>query len=719
VQTVKLKVLYTFDTDSKDNHLARWPHSLEVNTCFVDSTTQIGVVDLRTCLEAVITASPELTSRADQDYAVYAYDYSEEDTPLVGQGMLSNKLSMQEDVAEQDIEAMITGKVTTGLMGLLAKMAQPTLEVKLRFKPVNVFPGQRQRSGSVSSQDGRPTWLQNDNSFSQSHQRPSSPGGASGLETMQRMLSEGGPPRERNGSMVPESYPHSRPASRAGTPSFSQNHNPGLRHPADAYSRPESRSGMRPQSHARRDSFNSGYYSGEEEVDNGPARKRAKTSKVDLPTKSNFNIEKQPNSLRMVASAAQSVRIHQPIAIKPSVMLQTGTVGEDPVRPPTPIPNVKGGKPRGRPRKIIPSNLAPSAPSLNPSASLHLPIQSNVVGIAASSSEDTRPRSASTTPANIPSSPPLMFEQPGPAVTSPALPPMMNHDSGFMSGNLDDMFMDGTLLHFDDFLLEKPQTQQPDLGFDPNDMRLGDEHTPIFEEGNDVEQPQPEMEHEPEPTKPQKLPIPPPPPRPMSRSQSFTPAARVGMSSPKLAPAPFPGARQVMEEQRAKEQKTKPKLPPLPASEPGARSLQRSNTWAPEHSDALMSEILDGDEPTKPKSKKKVGKEQTKARLENAIAAGEMPPYCDNCGCIETPAWRRGYAKVFQGNLWNEVETSLNQGGVAFKEVSERSLDGSIKTFRGLKSDKVPGDEENGWKIICLCNRECSNLRSAVSTTNS
>lgn len=700
VQTVKLKILYTFDQDSKDNHLARWPHSLDVNTCFIDNASQIGVVDLRTCLEAIINASPELTSRVDQDYAVYAYDYSEEDTPLVGQGMLSKTLAMQDEVVEQDNEAMITGKISKGMMGLLSKNAQLTLEVKLRFKPVTITPGQRMRSGSISSNDGRPAWLQNDNNLSQNQPDSVSPMDTTGLQTMQRMLSEGGPPRERTGSMAPDSSVHSRPGSRAGTPS-AQTYTQPQRQPMDAYSRPESRAGMHQPTHARRDSFNSGYYSAEENMDDGPARKRAKTSKVDWPTKSNFNIERQPESLRVAASIAQSVRIHRPIAMNPVQMLQAGNLGEEPVRPPTPIPAAKGGKPRGRPRKIAPSNLAPP-PSQNPMPSLNIPLQSDAMDTAVSSPEDLRPRSASTTPANIPSSPPIILEQPGPLITSPALPPMpiMNHhDSGFMSGNFEDYFDESNMLQFDDFLMHKPQTQQPDPDFNLNDVKMGTQkYAPVFDEGNDGE---PAQQSQPPPPIPaSKVPIPPPPPpRPMSRAQSFTPAARPGMSSPKLAPAPIPRARQIMEEQRAKGL-----LPQLPASEPGGRNLQRSHTWAPDHSDALMSEAPDGDE-QKPRSKKKVGKEQTRARLENAIAAGEMPPYCDNCGSIETPAWRRGYAKLFTC-AWADVETSLGHGGVVFKEEISHNSDGSIKEFRGYKTDKIPGDEHEGWKQICLCNRK-------------
>jgi hypothetical protein len=39
------------------------------------------------------TGSPELISKLENDYTVYAYDYSEYETPLVGQGMLSRVLA--------------------------------------------------------------------------------------------------------------------------------------------------------------------------------------------------------------------------------------------------------------------------------------------------------------------------------------------------------------------------------------------------------------------------------------------------------------------------------------------------------------------------------------------------------------------------------------------------------------------------------------------------
>lgn len=51
-----VKVLYTFDDKNKQNCLARWPHVLEVQTAFLDEDTQIGVIELKTCIQAIVSA---------------------------------------------------------------------------------------------------------------------------------------------------------------------------------------------------------------------------------------------------------------------------------------------------------------------------------------------------------------------------------------------------------------------------------------------------------------------------------------------------------------------------------------------------------------------------------------------------------------------------------------------------------------------------------------
>ncbi|OAL33257.1 hypothetical protein AYO20_07419 [Fonsecaea nubica] len=687
IRTVRLKVLYTFDSEQKDNHLARWPQSLEVQTAFIDDVSQIGVIDLRTCLEAVTTASPELTTLVDNDYTIYAYDYSEPDTPLVGQGMLSKALSGQAQSTGADSEAMVTGKISKNIMGLFSKNAQETLEVKLRFTPVNAFTQTRYRSGSVSSQDGmRPQWS---NSASlQSLQGSASPIDTSGLETMQRML---------NGETLYGSGSGSRP----GTPTTTQ-HLGQLGRQSGHSSRPHSRTGMRQASEGRRESFQSGYYSGDENGEEGPARKRAKITKVDLPTKSSFNIERQPESLRVVASTASSLRLHRPIAVNPAIAVQPNFQNEETARPPTPIPASKTAKPRGRPgrpRKNPPSNLAQGSQIRESSPAADVGPRPELLAVPIASPEDTRGQSVGSTPANIPSSPPVMPEFRQPAVTSPVLPPVMGssgHDSGFMSGNLEDLFGDDQLLQFEDFILDKPEDQDEEVC--QGKQRPTDPYPPVFEEGHEIEAQSAQAGYN---IMPPPLPV---TSKPLARARSYTPVPtpRISMSSPRLAPAPIPRARQIMEEQREQQRKIAP-APLVPKSDPAPRALHRAQTWAPD-SDIPMSDAPGGDESrVKAASKKKVGKEQTKARLENAIANGIMPPFCDNCGSIETPAWRRAYVKIFDCS-WDDVETSLNHGECCFKEPIDHNPDGSVKTFRGYKVDRRQGDEADDWEAITLCN---------------
>jgi hypothetical protein len=84
--------------------------------------------------------SPELVGQIGKDYTVYAYDYSEYETPLVGQGMLSGVLatfSSTPEAASNQSKTMITGRVCKNpLNGLFSTGAQETLEVKLRLVPV-------------------------------------------------------------------------------------------------------------------------------------------------------------------------------------------------------------------------------------------------------------------------------------------------------------------------------------------------------------------------------------------------------------------------------------------------------------------------------------------------------------------------------------------------------------------------------------------------------
>lgn len=51
-----VKVLYTFDDENKSNCLTRLPQPLNIPVVFLDETTQLGVIELKSCIQAIVTA---------------------------------------------------------------------------------------------------------------------------------------------------------------------------------------------------------------------------------------------------------------------------------------------------------------------------------------------------------------------------------------------------------------------------------------------------------------------------------------------------------------------------------------------------------------------------------------------------------------------------------------------------------------------------------------
>ena len=722
---MRLKVLYTFDAESKNNCLARWPHVLEIQTAFVEDATQIGVIDLKTCLQALASASPELLSQDALDYTIYAYDYSEEGTPLSGQGMLSSVFDPNtQNGSEDGSSKVVTGRVTKNVLGLFSGSGSETLEVKLRLLPVarqeqprRQAAGQGVGEGDNQSVIGQ-AWPNSASSFRPRSTGSVSPVDTTGLENMQRMLHEGSAPRELSANRSSESLrasSNSRPGSRAGTSGASQSFN-SQRQSFSHVARPDSRASMRantqPISYKRRESFNSGYYSGDEiQMEEGPQRKRARITQVGAPSRSDLNIERQPESLRMAASTASSVRVHRPVAMNPALSnLQAGNLPEEPVRPPTPIPGAK--KSLNRRQQTESSSLRRGSLQYNPLNISHAGhVLTDTVEASAMSPEFTRVPSVSSTPASIPSSPPVMANY-GSMPSSPMLPapPQEQQDSGFMSGfdviaPEGDIFGDlGQPGGHDDFQLRpiNDQSAAPDIH---------NQFMPVFEDINNFGQDAAQVA----------LPPPPKPTdksasskRPISRAQSSRPAVRPSMSSPKLAPAPYPRARQLEEEMAAQSS-----VLPVAASDPVGHQLHRSNTWAGDMSDAPTSDAPIGEGGrTKPVSSKKVGREQTKARCENAVANGEMPPYCVNCGTIDTPAWRRVFARTFPGHLYDSVQLwPESPGAFVWKGSVEEAEDGT-KSFKAYKLSKTPEDKGDEWENVTLCNRKYYDLTERMDGTN-
>ncbi|ODH18846.1 hypothetical protein ACO22_06200 [Paracoccidioides brasiliensis] len=724
VRQMRLKVLYTFDSENKTNCLARWPHLIDIQTAFIDEETQVGIIELKTCIQAIVSASPELVAKLGRDYTIYAYDYSEYETPLVGQGMLSWVLasaSPTPDAPAHQSKTMVTGRVCKNVFGLFSQGSQETLEVKIRLVPVpTVFQNEYlnnmhkyRESGNIQGFDAQ-SWTNFvqanpgllaagcNRSTSAPSDRVASPMDRSGIERMHQMLSEGSTPRDFSNITAAESYHADSPAysthaapSRASTPGLTR---PSSQHQkrvtAEAF-RPSSReSGYDPDSRhqpapymGRRNSTFSGYGSGDEATE-PPAPKRAKLMRADLQDKPNMNIERQPGSLRVAASTAASVRIHRPMPLNPATARSQGS-NDDPVRPPTPIPRGNTGTARfNRPAQ---SNLRRES-----SSGTHVSYSSQytpTLETAATSPEDVRYGSAIDTPFNMPSSPPTM-ECIYPQTSSPLLPPLPDHDSGFMSGSLDSILDDHCIRNTLDDLgtstaevsqttndSEKSKTELPAHNI-PQPLKTQNNSFPMSDSVVDT------SNNDPANT----LPLPP------RRPTASRPSSRASVRQPTkpLAPAPI--------SQSEAERLSRQAIPGSDPVRPTPNPKQHYQPWNCPMSDFPISTTPAPMASDDGKVRSGAGGRRTKqvqARLEQCIREGTVPPYCENCGAIETPTWRRAWSKVIQGN-GEDANSNRNDPTMLFWRPEEVADDGSVISYKQFK--KSLADDDKDFVQLLLCN---------------
>src|SRR5215469_9034381 len=307
---MRVKVLYTFDDQNKTNCLARLPNPLPVPVIILDESTQIGVVELKTCIEAIVSASPELIAKLEHDYTVYAYDYSEYETPLVGQGMLSRVLasaSPTPNAPASESRTMITGRVCKNIMGLFSNGVKETLEVKLKLVPVpSCLQGEYLKNMETYRNMTRPTM-------------PADPRHNIGsIEPLHNLLSQGQSPMEEDWNMTTGNPGSSRCASP--TPS----HRSAIRGNEFNQSRPDSLMSMRPsQVEEATDDQN---------YEEGPTRKRARLTTTEWHGRGAFG--GKTDSLRVAASTSGSLR-----DFRPSSHVTNSSAGnEQQPRAPTPRP---------------------------------------------------------------------------------------------------------------------------------------------------------------------------------------------------------------------------------------------------------------------------------------------------------------------------------------------------------------------------------------------
>ncbi|KAG7122079.1 hypothetical protein HYQ44_002977 [Verticillium longisporum] len=348
-----LKVNYTFDREAQVNFLARHPQPLHVNTIALSETKTIGYTDLSLCAQAIAQCSPELLGE-DHDYTVYAFDYSEEDTPLVGQGLLSWILH-----ADPSESKMIFGRLTKNPLAMLpgGSGLKEMLEVKFKLLPTNrpprrpdygrhdVLASFDQTISHVRQHDGvmTPTGSQEWDSFLQSnpqlgqHQNLNNPSALPGDQSFD------GPNRvaptlvDTQGDDA--ANPPSRPASRASTTSTTKRKRTRIPtgRPRGRPPNPKKNAATVDNLHSQGPGSTSGYEEGTDAEESAPAKKkRATTTAVTKNINDPFGGSAGPESLRVAASTAGSIRTLRP----PGAGGETaqGNHLQDVPRAPTPIP---------------------------------------------------------------------------------------------------------------------------------------------------------------------------------------------------------------------------------------------------------------------------------------------------------------------------------------------------------------------------------------------
>ena len=704
-----MKVLYTFDED-KTNCLARWPHPLHIRTAFLNPETQIGIIELKTCVQAIAAASPEIVAGLGQDYTVYAYDYSEYETPLVGQGMLSWALASASSTpgapAERSL-TMVTGRVSRNVLGLFSGAGGPqeTLEVKLRLVPV---PTSRQSEYLESMRKYRDvsqmippgfdaqvwtTFLHQNPGFmqqamqqampsrSQSPTANSNQAGQYGIEHVQRLLSgetaqtsqTRQPLSRANSSTNVEAMqrlprlpsPASSIASTAAAPK-KRGRKPGPK--------PKAAKALKNKVEPALDSTDPGYGTGDDGLEEGSSRKRARVMQAEWDGKQDFG--KQQDSLRVAASTAASVRIHQPTAFRPGQNAHLSL--ENQPRAPTPIADLS--QKQSRPRlPVSKSNLG--------SHSMLSEVSSAEPRRAASASDKAPEWSpeksqAESSPLDIASSPPI-FPANSTTQSSPRLPefPRTFDDSGFMSAAFDDLFDDEELrpLDDDDYAAAAQYSKRPDLpacSGGGHELAQKDNSLPDTHAQSTQQVPEEAQQH------------------------SSLDLESYNISGPYTSVDPFPPIN-VHNSARpsglTRSQTWSGNDPQHPASDgPPARLSQEHTSRPSSRGRARRQSDTGGHTGVKRKA-------AIQSRLANSMAAGEVPPFCDHCGAIETATWRKAWSKIHSGTP-EHVHLSEDEGAILAWQTLQTDSNGVICLYRIIKKTLLKHDE--GFTEMLLCNRK-------------
>jgi len=94
-----------------------------------------------------------------------------------------------------------------------------------------------------------------------------------------------------------------------------------------------------------------------------------------------------------------------------------------------------------------------------------------------------------------------------------------------------------------------------------------------------------------------------------------------------------------------------------------------------------------------------------KQKIETAIANGVMPPFCINCGAIETPTWRKAWSQDVMGAP-PYYEYSDQPGKVTMIVILSRDEQGHPTSYQLIKKFLLPEENQSDYKEVIMCNRK-------------
>ena len=98
-----------------------------------------------------------------------------------------------------------------------------------------------------------------------------------------------------------------------------------------------------------------------------------------------------------------------------------------------------------------------------------------------------------------------------------------------------------------------------------------------------------------------------------------------------------------------------------------------------------------------------------KNKLERAVMNGQMPPFCNNCGAIETPTWRKAWYQVMQGAPGYH-DYSDEPGRVTAIAVLSRDYGGNPTSYQLIKKYLLQEENQDDFLELLLCNRKSAIL---------